>query len=203
MLKVGLTGGIGCGKTTVSKLFTELNVPIIDADDIAHQLVEPGQPALLEISKAFGDKTLNPDSSLNRQHIRDVVFSDPKQKQKLEDILHTLVFTAMQEKINRLDSPYCIISIPLLFETHKTDFVNRILVIDCPVEIQIERVKLRNNLTEARIRSIIDSQVSREYRLKHADDVIDNSESGSGLAEHVKKLHNLYLAISALGQKRL
>jgi dephospho-CoA kinase len=203
MLKVGLTGGIGCGKTTVSKLFTELNVPIIDADDIAHQLVEPGQPALLEISKAFGDKTLNPDSSLNRQHIRDVVFSDPKQKQKLEDILHPLVFTAMQEKINRLDSPYCIISIPLLFETHKTDFVNRILVIDCPVEIQIERVKLRNNLTEARIRSIIDSQVSREYRLKHADDVIDNSESGSGLAEHVKKLHNLYLAISALGQKRL
>ncbi len=203
MLKVGLTGGIGCGKTTVSKLFTELNVPVIDADDIAHQLVEPGKPALLEISKAFGDKTLNPDSSLNRQHLRDVVFTDLKQKQKLEDILHPLVFNAMQEKINQLVSPYCIVSIPLLFETHRGQFVDRILVIDCPVEIQIERVKLRNNLTEARIRSIIDSQVSREYRLRHADDVIDNSQSGGGLAEHVKKLHNLYLAISALGQKRL
>jgi dephospho-CoA kinase len=203
MFKIGLTGGIGCGKTTVSRLFTELNVPVVDADDIAHQLVEPGQPALLEISKAFGDNVLNFDSSLNRRHLRELVFSDPNQKKKLEAILHPLIFAAMQEKIDQLDSSYCVISIPLLFETHRSHFVNRILVIDCPVEVQIERIKLRDNLTVARIRSIIDSQVSREYRLKHADDVIDNSDSGNGLAEQVKKLHNLYLSISApSGQTR-
>ncbi|MEQ1543700.1 dephospho-CoA kinase [Methyloglobulus sp.] len=198
MFKVGLTGGIGCGKSTVSKLFIELNVPIIDADDIAHQLVEPGQAALLEISKAFGVKTLSPDGSLNRHYLRDIVFSDGKKKQQLENILHPLVFDAMQEKIDHWDCPYCILSIPLLFETRMTDFVDRILVIDCPIETQIARVKARNNLTDATIRSIIDSQVSREYRLKHADDVIDNSDNNHcGLAEQVKKLHNLYLSTSA------
>jgi dephospho-CoA kinase len=203
VFKVGLTGGIGCGKTTVGELFTELNVPVIDADGIAHHLVEPGQPALVAIRKAFGDEILKPDGSLNRAELRERVFSNPKQKQNLESILHPLVFANIQEKIDQLDSPYCVISIPLLFETQKNQFVDRILVVDCPIEIQIARVKLRNNLVDARIRSIIDSQVSREFRLKHADDVIDNSDSSNGLAEHVKKLHNLYLAISALGQKRL
>ncbi len=203
MFKVGLTGGIGCGKTTVSKHFTGMNVPVIDADDIAHWLVEIGQPALLEIGKAFGDKTLNPDGSLNRQYLRELVFSDPHQKQKLEAILHPLIFAAIQEKIDRLDSPYCIISIPLLFETHRTHFVDRILVIDCPIELQIERVKSRDSLDDLRIQSIIGSQVNREYRLKHADDVIDTTETSTRLAEQVKKLHNLYLSISAsLGQTR-
>jgi dephospho-CoA kinase len=204
VFKVGLTGGIGCGKSTASNLFTELDVPLIDADDIAHQLVEPGQLALLEISKTFGDNALNPDGSLNKYQLREVVFSDPQQKQKLENILHPKIFATMQEKIDQLNSPYCILSIPLLFETSMTHFVDRILVVDCPVEVQIERVKHRDGLTDARIRSIIDSQVPREFRLSHADDVIDNSETSSGrLAERVKKLHNLYLSISAsLGQTR-
>jgi dephospho-CoA kinase len=198
VFKVGLTGGIGCGKTTVGKLFAELNVPVIDADDIAHWLVELGQPALLEISKIFGNEILNADNSLNRQHLREMVFSDPQQKQRLEAILHPLIFASMQEKIDHLDSPYCILSIPLLFETHMTHFVDRLLVVDCPVEVQIERVKHRDSLADARIQSIIDSQVPREVRLSHADDIIDNSETSSGqLAEHVKKLHNLYLSISA------
>lgn len=205
MFKVGLTGGIGCGKTTVSKLFTELNTPVIDADDIAHRLVEIGQPALLDIGKAFGGKILNPGGSLNRQQLREMVFSDPQQKQKLESILHPLIFAAIQDKIDQLDSPYCIVSIPLLFETRMAHFVDRILVVDCPVEIQVERVKRRDGLVDTRIRSIMDTQVSREFRIAHADDIIDNSETaGSKLAEHVKKLHNLYLAISAsLGQTRL
>lgn len=203
MFKIGLTGGIGCGKTTVSKLFTELNIPVIDADDIAHQLVAPGQPALLEIGQLFGNAVFNPDGSLNRQQLGELVFSNPKQKQTLESILHPLVFTTMQEKIEQLNNPYCIISIPLLFETKRNRFVDRILVVDCPIETQIERIKRRNNFTDTRIRSMIASQVSREYRLKHADDVIDNSDTtDSKLAEHVKKLHNLYLSISALGQPR-
>ncbi len=203
MFKVGLTGGIGCGKSTVSKLFTELNVPVIDADEIAHQLVEPGQPALLEIGNVFGDKVFNPDGSLDRSHLRDIIFSDPNKKKALEAILHPRIFIDMQERINRLESPYCIASIPLLFEIHRTQFVDRILVVDCLIERQIARVKQRNGWPDARIRSIIDNQVNREFRLNHADDVIDNSDIPySKLAEHVKKLHNLYLSISASGQTR-
>lgn len=203
MFKVGLTGGIGCGKSTVSKLFTELNVPVIDADEIAHQLVEPGQPALLEIGNVFGDKVFNPDGSLDRSHLRDIIFSDPNKKKALEAILHPRIFIDMQERINRLESPYCIASIPLLFEIHRAQFVDRILVVDCLIERQIARVKQRNGWPDARIRSIIDSQVNREFRLNHADDVIDNSDIPySKLAEHVKKLHNLYLSISASGQTR-
>jgi dephospho-CoA kinase len=194
--KVGLTGGIGCGKTTVSKLFGELCVPVVDADNIAHRLVEPGQPALLEISKTFGDNVTNPDGTLNRDYLRDIIFSDIQQKQKLEAILHPLVFIAMQTTIDKLTSPYCIASIPLLFETHRADFVDRVLVVDCPVENQVSRVKQRDDMTETRIQSIIASQVSRDYRLSHADDVIDNTETGSKLADQVKKLHNLYISIS-------
>jgi dephospho-CoA kinase len=189
---------MGCGKTTVGKLFTKLNVPVVDADDLAHKLVKPGQPALLDIAKAFGDKVFNPDGSLNRQQLREIVFTDLPQKQKLEAILHPLVFASMQEKVKHMDAPYCIVSIPLLFETQMAHFVDRILVVDCPVEIQVERVKRRDGLIDARIRSIIDSQVSREFRTAHADDIIDNSNAdGNGLAEYVKKLHNLYLTISA------
>ena len=200
MFKVGLTGGIGCGKTTVSTLFTKLNIPVIDADDIAHQLVEPDQPALFEIAGVFGDKVFNPDGSLNRDNLRDIIFSDPNKKLALEAILHDRIFIAIQERINLLEGPYCIASIPLLFEIHRTQFVDRILVVDCPIERQIARVKQRNGWPDARIQSIIDSQVSREYRLIHADDVIDNSDiSHSKLAEQVKKLHNLYLSISAPG----
>jgi dephospho-CoA kinase len=198
VLKVGLTGGIGSGKTTVSKLFTELNVPVLDADNIAHQLVEPGQPALAELCRGFGAKILKGDGSLNRGYLRDIVFSDPSQKQKLEALLHPLVFAGLQEKINTLNSPYCIACVPLLFETDRANFVDRILVVDCPVETQVARVQSRNNLAVEQIRSIIGSQVSRDYRLTHTDDIIDNSEANSGqLAEQVKKLHNLYLSISA------
>jgi dephospho-CoA kinase len=196
VFKVGLTGGIGSGKTTISKLFSKFNVPVIDADNVAHQLVQPGQSALIEICKIFGNEVLRPDGYLDRAYLRESIFSDPHQKLKLEALLHPLIFADMQERINQMGSPYCIAIIPLLFETKRTDFVNRILIIDCPVETQINRVKLRDGLTHERIQSIINSQVSREYRITHADDVISNSDSIGGLAEQVKKLHNLYLSIS-------
>lgn len=197
MLKVGLTGGIGCGKSTVARIFADLNIPVLDADEIAHRLVEKGQPALAQIQQEFGTAILNPDGSLNRQTLREIVFSDPKQKQKLESILHPLIYKAIQADLEQLDAPYCIISIPLLFETGMTHLVDRILVIDCPVETQIERVKIRDNLTIERIQSIIDNQVSRAYRKAKADDFIDNSTADYRLAEQVKKLHNLYLSLSA------
>ncbi|MDI1276233.1 dephospho-CoA kinase [Methylobacter sp.] len=197
MLKVGLTGGIGCGKSTVAKIFADLNIPVLDADQIAHSLVEKGQPALARIQQEFGASILNPDGSLNRRHLREIVFSDLKQKQKLESILHPLIYKTLQAELEPLVAPYCIISIPLLFETDMTHLVDRILVIDCPVETQIERVKIRDNLTIERIQSIIDNQVSRAYRIAKADDLIDNSTTDYRLAEQVKKLHNLYLSLSA------
>lgn len=197
MLKIGLTGGIGCGKSTVARIFSELNVPVLDADEIAHRLVEKGQPALARIRREFGPAILNPDGSLNRQNLRELVFSDHEQKQKLESILHPLIYKTLQAELEQLIAPYCIISIPLLFETGMTHLVDRILVIDCPVETQIERVKIRDNLTVARIQSIIDNQVSRAFRKAKADDLIDNSNTDYRLAEQVKKLHNLYLSLSA------
>ncbi|MGZ5026682.1 MAG: dephospho-CoA kinase [Methylobacter sp.] len=197
MLKVGLTGGIGCGKTTVAKIFAKFNIPVLDADEVAHRLVEKGQPALDQIQQEFGPTILNPDASLNRQHLREIVFSDLKRKQKLESILHPLVYKTLQAELEQLSAPYCIVSIPLLFETNMTSFVDRILVIDCPVETQIERVKNRDNLSIERIQSIIDNQVSRAYRKAKAEDLIDNSTTDYRLAEQVKKLHNLYLSLSA------
>ncbi|MGR9012182.1 MAG: dephospho-CoA kinase [Gammaproteobacteria bacterium] len=197
MLKVGLTGGIGCGKSTVARFFSELNIPVLDADEIAHRLVEKGQPALAEIQQAFGAAILAPDGSLDRSRLRDLIFTDPREKQKLESILHPLVYQILQSELAPLTAPYCIISIPLLLETGMTHLVDRILVVDCPVETQIERVKNRDKLPIARIQSIIDNQVSRAFRKAKADDLIDNSNTDYRLAEQVKKLHNLYLSISA------
>ncbi|OYV18568.1 MAG: dephospho-CoA kinase [Methylococcaceae bacterium NSP1-1] len=196
MLKIGLTGGIGCGKSTVARIFEQLKIPVIDADEIAHQLVAIGQPALAQIQQDFGIRVFKPDGSLDRKKLSEIVFSDPKQKQKLESILHPLVYQFIQAKIKQLNTPYCIICIPLIFETNMTHLVDRILVVDCSVETQIERVRKRDNMAIERIQSIIDSQVSRAFRKAHTNDLIDNSVTDDRLAEEVKKLHNLYLSLS-------
>ena len=199
MLKIGLTGGIGCGKSTVARIFEQLKTPVIDADEIAHQLVAIGQPALAQIQQDFGTDVFKPDGSLDRKKLSEIVFSDPEQKQKLESILHPLVYEAIQaalNQLNQLNKSYCIISIPLIFETNMTHLVDRILVVDCSVETQIKRVRKRDNMAIERIQSIIDSQVSRAFRKAHTNDLIDNSVTDDRLAEEVKKLHNLYLSLS-------
>lgn len=196
MLKIGLTGGIGCGKSTVARIFEQLKTPVIDADEIAHQLVAIGQPALAQIQQDFGTRVFKQDGSLDRKKLSEIVFSDPKQKQKLESILHPLVYQFIQAKIKQLNTPYCIICIPLIFETNMTRLVDRILVVDCSVETQIERVRKRDNMAIERIQSIINSQVSRAFRKAHTNDLIDNSVTDDRLAEEVKKLHNLYLSLS-------
>jgi dephospho-CoA kinase len=201
VLKVGLTGGIGCGKTTIAGLFEKHAVPVIDADQIAHQLVAKGQAALARIAQEFGAGVLNGDGTLNRHKLKEVIFSDAEQKQKLESILHPLIYQSIQAKLDLLDCPYCIICIPLLFETNMASFVDRVLVVDCPVEMQIKRIKKRDNLSAEIIQSIIESQVSRAVRTAKADDLIDNSETDNTLAEQVKKLHNLYISLSAYRDK--
>ena len=197
MLKVGLTGGIGSGKSSATKIFASFNAPVIDADVIAHQLSQPNQPALKEIVHCFGDEIINADGLLNRGKLRAVVFSDAKKKQQLESLLHPLVYAEIAAQISQLNAVYCIIAIPLLIETYNINQIklDRILVVDCPVELQIERVKNRNPLSDTQIQAIIAAQTSRQQRLAVADDIIDNSKSATHLAEQVKKLHNSYLLL--------
>ncbi len=197
MLKIGLTGGIGSGKSTIARLFNQTyDIPVIDADIIAHQLVEPGQPALELLVDSFGKQIIDTNGVLNRKTLRDMVFTDPSKKKKLENLLHPLIYQKMQSEFDQQNSAYCLLCIPLLIETKQVAFVDRVLVIDCSVETQIERVKQRDKLTTDCILSIISTQAPREQRLKIANDIIDNSNSNTQLAEQVKKLHNQYLLLS-------
>lgn len=192
MLKIGLTGGIGSGKSTVCRLFRELGVAIVDADAIARQLVEPGLPALALLVDSFGDAILNADGSLNRAKLRELVFSDAGLKQRLENILHPLIYARIAAEIAQLQGNYCIVAIPLLLETRKTQTVDRVLVVDCSVENQLERVVSRDGLSLEQVSAIIASQIPRQQRLALADDIIDNSAAPAQLAEQVKRLHNSY-----------
>ncbi len=193
-LKIGLTGGIGSGKSTVCKLFSAFSIPIIDADIIAREVVAPGQAALTQIQQNFGNILLA-DGTLDRKKLGQIIFSDPAKKQCLENILHPLIYQRLKTEAAAQFSPYVILAIPLLFETDMTDLVDRILVIDCPETLQLQRVKQRDQLDDDQIQRIIASQSSREERLGRADDIIDNSKSTAELAEQVKNLHNLYLSL--------
>lgn len=192
MLKIGLTGGIGSGKSTVCRLFSELGVPIIDADIIARQLVEPNSPALEKLVAQFGKQILNTDSTLNRAYLRDLVFSDKNKKAQLDQIMHPLIYDEIEQQINALNSPYCIVAIPLLLETQQMQRVDRIAVVDCNADTQLLRVVSRDQVKPEQVLSIIASQMPRQQRLSFADDVIDNTCSSAHLAEQVKRLHNSY-----------
>ncbi|MCK5666469.1 MAG: dephospho-CoA kinase [Thiotrichaceae bacterium] len=193
MYKIGLTGGIGCGKSTVSDLFKKHSTPIIDADEIAHALVMPGQKALSQISHCFGPNCITTDGHLNRAGLREIIFNDADKKLQLEGIMHPLVYAEIDRQLNRLTSPYCIISIPLLIETKMQSLVDHILVIDCPMEIQINRVKLRNGLNDTQVMAMINSQVSRTERLAHADSIIDNTRDIIFLSQQVSNLHDQFI----------
>lgn len=198
MFKVGLTGGIGSGKTTAAQLFAELGVPVLDADVVAHTLVAKGQPALQQIQQLFGKNILTTTGELNRRQLRTLIFSDPIQKKRLEKLLHPLVYETLQQQVDALNDPYCLIVIPLLFETQATHFVDRILVVDCPVACQLQRVAARDQQSLELTQAIIDSQISRTERCAKADDLLDNSHNPyKPLAEQVKTLHNSYLARSS------
>jgi dephospho-CoA kinase len=198
MLKIGLTGGIGSGKSSVCALFQELGVNIIDADNIAKALVAPGLPALTQIIDQFGKEFLQADGTLDRAKLRKLIFSDKEKKQQLENILHPLVYKQIDIEIQHSTSPYCIIAVPLLLETQKSQLFDRILVVDCSIEEQLQRVESRDKLNRTQILSIIGSQIPREQRLKRADDIIDNSANITQLAEQIKRLHNSYLLLATV-----
>ncbi len=195
-LVVGLTGGIASGKTAASRFFEQLGAPVIDADVIAREVVEPGSSALNEIVKKFGSEVLDESGRLDRKRLRDLVFADPGRRRELEQMLHPAIRTRMQEKIGRLDHDYVVLVIPLLFEVGQTDLVDRVVVVDAPESIQIERAVARDGGSEESIREIMSAQLSREERLARADDVIENIGSLDQLREQVGKLDQFYRTIA-------
>jgi dephospho-CoA kinase len=193
MFVVGLTGGIGSGKSTVAKLFAEHNVPIIDADLIARELVEPGQPALEEIVDTFGPGVLSRDGTLDRRKLRARVFEDAEQRKQLEAILHPRIRHGMMERLEAVDAPYAIMVIPLLIDTGYWNMIDRILVIDVDEEDQLQRVMQRDGVTREQAQSIVDTQVSREDRLAAADDIIENRSDITALRKQIDALHERYV----------
>lgn len=196
MLTIGLTGGIGSGKTAVTDLFSGLGVPVIDADQVAREVVEPGQPALGEIISRFSTDLLLDDGQLDRKALRTKIFEDPQAREILEQILHPEIRRQMWERLENLTDPYAILSIPLLIETGQNNRVDRVLVVDCPVSLQIERIRKRDRISLSQAEAIIATQCSREQRLSAADDVIENDGDLEMLPAAVEKLHRLYIKIA-------
>jgi dephospho-CoA kinase len=190
---VGLTGGIGSGKSTVAGRFADLGVPVIDADRLARELVTPGEPAFNEILGYFGNDCLLADGSLDRAWLRQRIFSDPPAKQRLEAILHPRIRQRMQELIAEIRAPYCIVVIPLLLETRQTDLVDRIVVVDLPEKEQIKRVAARDSLPHHVILDIMATQTNRETRLAAADDIIDNDTDPATLDKRIQELHMQFM----------
>lgn len=198
MFTVGLTGGIGSGKSTVSDLFAELGVPVIDTDVIARQLTAPGGAALQTIREAFGESVMQTDGTLDRAALRRRVFADATARRQLEAILHPRIRKVVEQTLASLSTPYAMIVIPLLVETGGyRDLLKRVLVIDCPAELQIARVMARSGLARAEVDAILAAQAGRAERLAVADDVIVNDASTEALRAEVAALHRRYLACAA------
>jgi dephospho-CoA kinase len=195
-LVVGLTGGIGSGKSTVAEGFAALGVPVIDADQLARELVEPGQPALEEIIAVFGVNCTDGDGKLDRDYMRRQIFADATHKRQLEAILHPKIRQRIMSLLAAIDTPYCIVVIPLLLETGQTDLVDRILVIDTPEKEQLKRVAARDGLTHNAVMAIMATQSDRSTRLNAADDVIINDTDLDSLTGRIQELHQLYMELS-------
>lgn len=196
MFAVGLTGGIGSGKSTVADLFADLGVPVIDTDVIARELTVPGGAALESIHSVFGDAVIQADGSLDRAALRRIVFADVDARRQLETILHPRIRQAVEQACAKLSAPYVLVVIPLLVETGGyRDLLDRVLLVDCPEALQISRVIARNGLTRDEARAILAAQASRSERLAVADDIIVNVTTREALRAEVVTLDQRYLAL--------
>ena len=194
---IGLTGGIGSGKSAVANLFSERGASIIDTDAISHALTAAGGEAMPEIARIFGNNFLTSDGALNRAAMRERVFSDPAARRQLESILHPLISQKTLALANQANGHYMIFVVPLLVESGRwADRVDRVLVVDCSEELQIERVMHRNNLSAEQVQAIMSTQVSRAKRLAAADDILINEESLDALSGAVDRLHQRYLTLA-------
>lgn len=196
MLRVGLTGGIGSGKSTVSSLFKLKGIQVVDADAIARSIVEPGQPAYQEIVSHFGAEVLREDGQLDRQALRQRVFSDSAQLKKLNQMTHPHVREEMLRQVASAKSDYVILDIPLLIENNLQELVDRVLVVDLPEAVQLARVSARDQTSQEQVKQIILAQIPREQRLQAADDIIDNSGNLDALKKRVEDLHIMYRSLS-------
>lgn len=195
---VGLTGGIGSGKSTVADLFAAHGVTIVDTDAIAHALTAPGGAAIPAIREAFGDPVIAEDGALDRAAMRAIVFADPQARHRLEAILHPMIGHCCELMIAEATGPYTMVVVPLLVESGRwRQRIDRLAVVDCPVETQIARVMQRNRFERSQIEAIIAVQASREARLAAADDVVDNGGDPQALAPQVDALHARYLELAA------
>jgi dephospho-CoA kinase len=198
MYVVGVTGGIGSGKTAVSDCFGALGVTVVDADVAQRLVVEKGKPALAKIAEHFGPEILLEDGNLNRPALRKIVFSQDAERGWLEHLLHPLIFRELQKKINQADSSYALLVSPLLIETGQARLTQRILVVDAPDELRIQRTMARDSNDEAQIRAIMAAQTDRKSRLARADDVIVNDGDLAALRAQVEDLHKQYLQLSKI-----
>lgn len=192
-MRVGLTGGIASGKSLVADEFAALGVPVIDTDLLAREIVRPGTPVLDRVVAEFGAGVLDAAGALDRKRLRAIVFTDPLRRRRLEALLHPAIVAEMERRAAASPAPYVLLVIPLLVETGYAGRVDRVLVVDCPEALQLERLVERDAGTEAAARRILASQASREQRLAVADDVIDNSGSLDSVRETVAALHARYL----------
>jgi dephospho-CoA kinase len=196
VFRVGLTGGIASGKSTAAKFFGALGVPILDSDQVAREVVEPGQPPLERLVERFGRGILTPDGHLDRPALRNIVFSDPRARADLENLTHPAIGAALEARSAEAGGPYQILVIPLLVEKNLSAHVDRVLVIDCNEELQIRRLHARDGSTRTQAQAILDAQVSRSTRLKAADDVITNDADMSAVQAQVAALHARYLELA-------
>ena len=195
--KIGLTGGIASGKTTVANLFSDLGIKIIDADEIAHSITSKQGSAYNKIVKHFGEDVIGNDKELDRKKLRTMIFNNSELKRDLEQIIHPEVYAIINQKINASQEPYQIIVIPLLIETGYQNFVDRVLVVDCSMETQLARLINRDNETKKNAKKIIANQIERSERLKFADDIIENERKTSinVLKKKILQLHETYLEL--------
>jgi len=201
MLIIGLTGGIGSGKSLIEGLFAELGVPIIDADNIARQIVVPGSDALDDIVDAFGEEILNGSGELNRALLRELIFANPLARQRLESILHPRIRSRMKLWTEQQSAMYVMHVVPLLLEKGMESTVDRVLVVDCPEQQQLMRVIKRDGVSTAQVRAIMASQITRDARLARADDVLDNQDDVTSQREAVSLLHAKYLKFGEMQRR--
>jgi dephospho-CoA kinase len=194
VLRVGLTGGIASGKSFVAELFAELGVPIVDTDVIAREVVQPGSTGLAAVTAAFGSAVIAGDGSLDRRALRARIFADPRERARLDAIVHPLIRARAVAQLERLDTPYAIVVVPLLVETDFRRVVDRVLVVDCAPQTQIARVMARDRVGRHEAEAVLAAQASRADRLRAADDVIDNGGTPAHTREQVAALHARYLA---------
>jgi dephospho-CoA kinase len=200
---VGLTGGIGSGKSTVERMFGELGASVVDTDAIAHALTGPGGAAMTALQDAFGTACVLPDGSLDRQAMRERVFADAAARKHLEGILHPLIRIEAERQIAAAAGPYVLLVVPLLIETGRyLALLRRVLVVDCDPEVQITRTMRRSGLTREAVAAIMAAQLERKSRLAAADDVIDNSSDEAALRVQVERLHATYLRLAAEAKDR-